>query len=232
MTTRPFFLRRALLTTAWLGVSLLTLAAADAQPVPDDFKIVARYSPGFSNWRSWTTTIGADGKTLQKVGPGGRGGGGEPAEKKTELSKEDLGALLSRVKEADFFKLKGKYRGGATDQATLTLQVTLGKKTHQVAVYGHRFVRDKEEIDEVDRFLKVWVEVLKKVPSPNPERLELYKAGGAGKKKTPSPGGQVRAGYAAPASAGPERAGGDDRRSDLPSVPEPTRPRQEKGGIT
>jgi hypothetical protein len=182
MATKPNS-RRFVPLAAWLGVWLATPAPTFAQPVPDDFKIVARYGPGYSTWRSWTTTISSDGTVLQKVGPGGRGGG-EPSEKKLSLSKDDLGALLARVKEADFFKLKEKYRGRATDQATLTLEVTLAKKTHKVAVYGYRFIREKEELDEVNRFLKVWVEVLQKVPSPNPERLELYKAGVGGKKKT------------------------------------------------
>jgi hypothetical protein len=185
MTTRRSSRRRLLLVAAWLWAYFLAPASAVAQPVPDDLKIVARYSPGFSEWRSWTTTITSDGQALQKIGRGGRGGG-EPAEKKTTLSKDDLGAFLARVKEADFFKLRGKYQGRATDQATLTLEVSLGKKTHKVEVYGYHFIREKEEQDEVNRFLAVWVEVLKKVPSPNPERLELYKAGGEG-KQTPQP---------------------------------------------
>jgi WD40 repeat protein len=189
MTAQQSPWRIVLLVTAWLGACLLTPASAVAQPVPEDFKMVARYGPGFSDWRSWTTSITGDGKALQKVGTGGRGGG-EPSEKTASLSKDDLAALVSRVKEADFFKLKGKYRGRATDQATLTLEVTLGKKTHQVSVYGFRFIRDKEEQDEVDRFLRVWVELLKKVPSPNPELLDLYKAGGGGKKKPTPPSQQ------------------------------------------
>jgi hypothetical protein len=184
MTTKDGFRRSVLLTTACFGLCLSTPAPAAAQPVPDDFKIVARYGPGFSDWRSWTTTITSDGTALQRVGPGGRGGG-ELSEKKSSLSKDDLKALLSRVKEADFFKLKERYRGTATDQATLTLEVTVDKKTHKVAVYGFAFIRDKKEQDEVNRFLTVWVEILKKVHSPNPERIELYKAGGGGKKKTP-----------------------------------------------
>jgi hypothetical protein len=181
MTTKRSSRRVVLLMTAWLGAFLVTPAPVVAQPIPGDFKITARYAPGFSSWRSWTTTINADGKVLQKIGRGGRGGG-EPSEKKSTLSKDDLGALLSRIKEGDFFQLKEKYRGTATDQATLTLEVTLDKKTRQVAVYGYRFIRDKEDQDEVNRFLAAWVEVLKKVPSPNPEQLELYKAGVAKKK--------------------------------------------------
>ncbi len=175
---------RGVFVAALLAAFVSTPAPVTAQPVPAEFKVVARYAPGFSDWRSWTTTITGDGAALQKIGRGGRGGG-EPSEKKSSLTKDDLKALRTRIEETDFFKLKGKYRGTATDQATLTLEVTLDKKTHKVSVYGFRFLRDKEDRDEVDRFLKVWVEVLKKVPSPNPERLDLYKAGGGGKKKTP-----------------------------------------------
>src|SRR5262249_11464186 len=111
-----------------------------------------------------------------------------PYDKNLTLSKEDLAALFTRIKEADFFKIKEKFKGSATDQNTLFLDITVGGQSHQVQVYGYRFIRDKADQDEVDRFLKVWVEVLKKVPSPNPDNLDLFKAGAAVEKaKAPPP---------------------------------------------
>jgi hypothetical protein len=156
--------------------------AADPPEVPDDFRIVARYGPGYSNWLRWEYTITADGKVTQDIGPGGRGGG-ERSTKETKLSKDDIGALYSKVKEADFFKLNEQYKAKVTDQATLVLEVTMDKKTHKVLVYGYRHLREKEDQDAVDRFLSVWVEVLKKVPAPNADQKpEMYKPGDYGKK--------------------------------------------------
>ena len=91
--------RGAWLLAACLGACAATPAPAGAQAVPDDFQLVARYAPGYSTWRSWKTTITADGKALQEVGRGGRGGG-QPFEKKAALSKDDLRALVARVKQA------------------------------------------------------------------------------------------------------------------------------------
>jgi hypothetical protein len=157
-------------------------SAADPPEVPEDFRIVARYGPGYSNWLQWEYMITADGKVTQDIGPGGRGGG-ERSTKETKLSKDDIGALYSKVKEADFFKLNEQYKAKVTDQATLVLEVTVDKKTHNVLVYGYRHLREKEDQDAADRFLSVWVDVLKKVPAPNADQKpELYKPGDYGKK--------------------------------------------------
>jgi hypothetical protein len=167
-------------TIAVLGVvaSLCAAASAAGAPdTPDDFKLVARYGPGLSPWLRWQYTITADGKVAQDIGPGGRGGG-ERSEKQTKLSKDAIAALFAKVKGADFFTLKEKYQGGATDQPTLVLEVTLGKKTHRVLVYGHRHLTEKEDQSAVDRFLGVWSEVIRRVPAPNPDqKADLYKPG-------------------------------------------------------
>jgi hypothetical protein len=166
-----------------LAASFVAVASAGGSPVvPDDFKIVARYGPGYSNWLRWQYTIGADGKVVQDIGPGGRGGG-ERSQKQAKLSKDAVGALFARVMEADFFKLKGQYKAKVTDNPTLVLEVTVNKKTHRVLVYGYRHLREKEDQDAVDRFLGVWCEVLRKVPAPNrDQKPDLYKPGNYGKK--------------------------------------------------
>jgi hypothetical protein len=172
-------------TIALLGLLFFLFAvgvAADQPLPPEDFKIVARYGPGYSNWLRWQYTITADGKVAQDIGPGGRGGG-ERSEKQTKLSKEELGALFAKVKETDFFKLKEQYKGKVTDNPTLVLEVTMDKKTHRVLVYGYRHLTAKEDQDAVDRFLGVWSEVIRKVPAPNPDQKpDQYKPGNYGKK--------------------------------------------------
>lgn len=172
-------------TIAVLGLvaSLFAVTSATGSPgAPDDFKIVAQYDPGYSDWLRWQYTITADGKVAQDIGPGGRGGG-ERFEKQTKLSKDDIGALVAKVKGADFFKLKEQYKGGVTDQPTLVLEVTMDKKTHRVLVYGYRHLKEKENQNAVDRFLSVWSEVIRKVPAPNPDQKpDLYKPGNYGQK--------------------------------------------------
>jgi len=53
-----------------------------------------------------------------------------------------------------------------------------------VLLYGHRFLREKEDQEAADRFLGVWSEVLKKVPAPNEDqKVDLYKPGNYAKPK-------------------------------------------------
>jgi hypothetical protein len=158
-----------------------TATAAEPQPVPNDFKIVVRYGPGYSNWLSWQDTITADGKVIQDIGPSRSSD--ERSRKEAQLTKEDVAALYAQVRKADFFTLKEQYRGKVTDNPTLILEVTADGKTHKVLLYGHRRLTEKEDQDAADRFLGVWSEVLRKVPAPNPEQKpDLYKPGQYGKK--------------------------------------------------
>jgi hypothetical protein len=140
-------------------------APEDKKSIPGDFEIVAEYYPGYSDWKPWKTTIAADGKVVQ-----------EPWKSKkneSRLTEKDLHDLIRKVKEANFFALKERYEVNATDCATLLLTVTRDKTTHKVAVYGDEFLRNNKE---VGRFLRVWSELLRKVPSPNPkQKAELYK---------------------------------------------------------
>jgi hypothetical protein len=165
-----------------LVACLFTIAPAKgASGTPDDFKIVARFEPGFINWLRWQDTITADGKVVQDIGPGRRGG--ERSEKQTELSKDDIAALVAKVKEADFFQLREQYKARVTDHPTLVLEVTMDKKTHRVLVYGYQRLKEKEDQKAVDRFLSVWSEVIRKVPAPNPaQKPDLYKPSNDGKK--------------------------------------------------
>jgi len=156
-----------------------TISAANPPAVPGDFRIMAKLGTGYSNWLAWQTTISADGKVVQHIGKGGRGGGGgEPMDKEAKLAQEDVTALFAKVKDADFFKLKEQYRGKVTDMATLRLEITADKKTHAVLLYAPRFLTEKADQDAADRFLGIWQEVLKKVPAPNEKQTpELYKPG-------------------------------------------------------
>ena len=118
-----------------LGIATMMFASVvAAKEVPDDFKLVAKYSAGFSVWKQWETTITADGKAIQKITPGRKGG--ENSKKEEKLSKDDLKTLADTIKDADFSALKDSYRSLATDQPTLILEITRGKKTHKVEVYG------------------------------------------------------------------------------------------------
>jgi len=136
--------------------------------VPEDFKIVALYGPGFSDWLSWKYIITADGNVAQEIGPGRFTN--KRSEKQTKLSKDDIAILFTKVKEADFFKLKARYVANVTDNEDLVLEVTMNKKTYQVSVYGYEFLKEKEDQAAVDRFLSIWSAVIRKVPAPNPKQ--------------------------------------------------------------
>lgn len=159
---------KAFAVAAVVVVSCGVNQAADPPAIPADFKIVARYQPGLSSWVGWHDTIAADGKVIQAT-TGGRASP-KASEKQLNLSKDEIASLLAKVKESDFFGLKEQYRAVVTDHPTLILEVTLDGKTHKVEVYGHRLLTDKDDQTAVKRFLQVWSEVLRKVPSPNPEQ--------------------------------------------------------------
>jgi hypothetical protein len=148
-----------------------TLVAAsrpeDKEPIPRDLKIVAEYGAGYSHWKSWRYTITRDGKVAQEIYDI------EDTKKVSQISNDDLKDLLAKIKEADFFALKKRYEYQVTDNPTLILKVTLDKKTHEVVVYapGHL-----EKNKDVKRFFRVWSEILRIIPSPNPEQKPgLYK---------------------------------------------------------
>jgi hypothetical protein len=130
----------------------------DDESIPSDFQIFARYGAGFSDWKSWEFTITADGKVAQEIY--------HPAEKKTTtLSRNDLLDLSTKFDEVEFDTLPEKKSYRVTDNPTLIVAITRNKKTHRVSVYAPRHLKDDEE---VKRFLRVWAELLRKVPSPNP----------------------------------------------------------------
>jgi hypothetical protein len=132
----------------------------------------------------WKSTLANDGKGVQSVGLMGRGGG-EKSEKSFVVSKDDLRAILSKIKDADFFLLGAKYAAKTSDQPTLALEITLNKKTHRVEVYGYGTIKDQQEQKGVDKFLEIWRAVLTAIPAPNPNQTpELYKAGINLKKNT------------------------------------------------
>ncbi len=133
------------------------------KPIPDDFKIVAEYGAGYSDWKSWTATITADGKVKQETVAYPKS-----TEKEFKLSPEELKELVAAVKKAEFSDLKKDYGAfGVTDQDSMTLEITADKKTHRVYIYGYWLSKDKKDKDDLKRFAKVWQEVLKKVPPPN-----------------------------------------------------------------
>ncbi len=148
----------------------------EPKDVPADFKIVADYSAGYSSWKSWNYTINADGSVVQKTLPSR--GSAENSTKQTKLTKDDIEVVWSKVREAHFFKLKKEYKANITDQPTLNLEITRNKETHRVSVYGYQDITQKDEQNEVKRFLGIWSEVVKLVPPPNPDqKWSMYKLG-------------------------------------------------------
>ncbi len=63
--------------------------------------------------------------------------------------------------------MKREHDSPAEDQVSLVLTVTQGGSSHKVYVYGPWYFMDDPE---VRRFIGVWDEFLKKVPSPNPDQ--------------------------------------------------------------
>jgi hypothetical protein len=94
---RRFFVPLVLLACCAVAGAADQPKPADAPAVPDDFKMVVRFAPGYSDWLSWRYTITADGKVAQEIGPGGRGNPPERKEKETKVSKDEVAALFAKV---------------------------------------------------------------------------------------------------------------------------------------
>jgi hypothetical protein len=138
----------------------------DNNPEPNDLQIVAQYGAGYSHLMSWRYTITGDGKVDKEIYDA------DTNQKQTTLSKEDLADILAKFKEAEFHDLRKEYFPAVSDFDTLILAITQNNKTQKVVVYAPAL---QEEDQEVKRFLRVWSEILRKVPSPNPEQKpELY----------------------------------------------------------
>jgi hypothetical protein len=132
-------------------------------PIASEFKIVAHYYPGYSKWEPWEYTITRDGTVVNSC---------DTRATEPTLSEIDVRDLVTKINEADFFGLREKFSASVTDNPTLVLTITQNKRTHKVSVYapGH-LIGDKE----VNRFLLIWSEILRRVPSPNPDQKpELY----------------------------------------------------------
>jgi len=150
-------------------VSLLlpsTGTAAESERIPGDFKLYAEFFPGFSDWKAWKVTVTADGKVLQQT-TAAWGGDGTVSEKTIRLTEMEVEELLASVRDSKFFKLNKRYAYAVTDESTLTLRVTMNGNLQEVQVYAPSHLKDNEE---VKRFLKVWNEILRKVPAPNAQQ--------------------------------------------------------------
>lgn len=145
---------------------LLTPVLADGNTIPNDFKVIAQYSSGYSDWKPWKVTITSDGNVSQKIYVIDNTGE-KTFRKSYTLSHDDLKEIITEIKESKFMALSKKYSYDVTDNPTLILTVTMNHKSHQVIVYAPSHLKQKEE---VNKFLKVWNAVLMKVPSPNTEQ--------------------------------------------------------------
>ncbi len=125
--------------------------------------MVAQFGAGNFSYKSWQSTITADGKVVQEI----LVGDGDAPRTIPRLSSKDLSDLMDAAGKADFFALKREHNAPVTDQSTLVLTLTRKGSTHEVYVYGPSYLSDDSQ---VKRFLRVWDEFLKKVPSPNPDQ--------------------------------------------------------------
>jgi hypothetical protein len=161
----PITVPRAGVLTLVLVIAYWQPASPKQQdPISSDFKIVAQFGPGLSDWKPWKCTITGDGKVIKE--PGFHGNSKKRI--KDTLSKKDIIDLAAKIKETEFFGMREEYvRPKLTDNPTLVLTITQNCKTHKVKIYAPDFQKENKE---VKRFLRAWAEVLMKVPPPNPDQ--------------------------------------------------------------
>jgi hypothetical protein len=132
----------------------MACGSGETSQVPNDFKLSAHYSPGYSNWKPWKTVITADGKVSQEIQVARSGKEGS-SQKTSVLTTNDFQQLFAAVRASEFSTLKTKYYYPITDNPTLTLQLTMNGSSHEVNVYAPHHLKDNQE---VKRFLRVWNE--------------------------------------------------------------------------
>ena len=145
----------------WLA--LVSPTGGQEIAVPPDFRLVAQYGPGLTGLKPWTVTIDADGSAVQETYGGDSS---QKASRAVTLSRDDVVRLARRVADSRFFELAGSYAAAGT-HPTLNLRVTRNEASHEVVVY---MPPQLQPSDEVRRFLLVWDELLRTVPSPNPQQ--------------------------------------------------------------
>jgi hypothetical protein len=137
-----------------------------------NLKIVASHLGSESLWLLWKVTITGDGTVVKEVFDEHDG---QWRKTETKLSQEDLAEIMAKVKEAEFDILRNSYISGGSDISRLTVAITENKKTKQVSIGDPS---SPGTHNDVKRFLRVWSEILRKVPSPNAdEKPELYEPG-------------------------------------------------------
>jgi hypothetical protein len=152
-----------------LFLFILTICFISCKPtntsISSNYKIVATFSPGYSPWKPWETTISSNGDVQQVIYPWLRDENvTKPKIIAFKLSIQDLHDLIAVIEDENFFNLKSKYSRPETDGPTLVIAVSTPGKTHEVSVYFPHLMIGKSEIK---RFIKIWDEVLRKVPAPN-----------------------------------------------------------------
>lgn len=130
--------------------------------------LTATYGSGHSDWVPWKTRIASDGTVEHqnlRDNP--------PRRRSSRLGPKEIAALEQAVTAADFMSLAPSYDHPGTDAPTLVLTLTHNGSTKEVVVYAPG---DLKKDPAVRRFLLMWDELLRAVPSPNPGELPgLYK---------------------------------------------------------
>jgi hypothetical protein len=149
-----------------------TIASTRADSIPSDFRIVAQYGAGFmSDWKSWKNTITGDGNVIQETHIFS-GGEWKTIPRRTAVSSKDIRELIAKVDEVRFDALPKRKSYSVTDNPTLALTITRNRQTHEAGVYAPHHLKADHE---VQRLLRLWTEILRKVPSPNPDdKPELW----------------------------------------------------------
>ena len=157
-------LSTVLATCVALGGSVPPLKA-----IPEDFRVVAEYTPGSVSsapwaatpWNAWTLTITADGRAIQEIELSRQ----ERVRKSVTLSQPALRRLVDAVEASGFQLLAEKYSADIFDSVTLVLGVTMNGRHHEVVVNAAHHLKDQSE---VIAFLRLWNTIVETVPPPNP----------------------------------------------------------------
>ncbi|WP_210420088.1 hypothetical protein [Aquisphaera giovannonii] len=141
------------------SVGFVSARAVQQQAAPN-FKIVAHFGAGSTGLRSWEATISGDGSAKLAYW--------DLDQKKevtiaAHLEEADVKKLRDAIERSGFYDLRPSYAAKVDDEMTQRLTIALSGKSHTVSIYGLSRLWDDRD---VDKFMKLWMEVLRRLPDP------------------------------------------------------------------
>jgi hypothetical protein len=84
------------------------------------------------------------------------------------LTQKDMTNLIRKVRTSEFMRLQERYDGPFEDGSGFVITVKMDNMTHEVSFANPNDLKDNQDVQT--KLLPLLIEILHKVPSPNPDQ--------------------------------------------------------------